>query len=336
MQLPILGALFKSRDYSTSQTELMILVTPYIVRAGGAEGSVASRRRLRRRVRSIDRLPRPPEQDLRHPRQGRSERRSIAASMASSSIERATRRRSMPDKSAIIVRRRQRCARVATCCWPRLALSRLLHRRDDTAGCIPNDYRKRHPIAMQGRRAHRRGVHRQQPRLLTPTQRADVQRFRAGLEGEATGGIIIDVPAGTPNQIAASQARCARSARSCVAAGVPPHASQCAPISRKTRQTRDRAAEIFEDRRGSRPVRTVAARSRADRGPDLQREPQLLESRLRHSAQSRGHGRQPGRSRAAARRRPDLDPAPHRRCSTSIARARAPATDLSATKIAAS
>jgi pilus assembly protein CpaC len=33
MQLPVLGALFKSRDYQNSQTELVILVTPYIVRA---------------------------------------------------------------------------------------------------------------------------------------------------------------------------------------------------------------------------------------------------------------------------------------------------------------
>ncbi len=33
MQLPILGALFKSRDYINDQTELMILVTPYVVRA---------------------------------------------------------------------------------------------------------------------------------------------------------------------------------------------------------------------------------------------------------------------------------------------------------------
>ncbi len=32
MQLPILGTLFKSRDYLNRQTELMILVTPYIVR----------------------------------------------------------------------------------------------------------------------------------------------------------------------------------------------------------------------------------------------------------------------------------------------------------------
>jgi pilus assembly protein CpaC len=33
LQLPILGTLFKSRDYVNHQTELMILVTPYIVRA---------------------------------------------------------------------------------------------------------------------------------------------------------------------------------------------------------------------------------------------------------------------------------------------------------------
>ncbi|MGH6990752.1 MAG: type II and III secretion system protein family protein, partial [Stellaceae bacterium] len=33
MQVPSLGTLFKSRDYVNDQTELMILVTPYIVRA---------------------------------------------------------------------------------------------------------------------------------------------------------------------------------------------------------------------------------------------------------------------------------------------------------------
>jgi pilus assembly protein CpaC len=32
MQLPILGTLFKSRDYINNQTELMVIVTPYIVR----------------------------------------------------------------------------------------------------------------------------------------------------------------------------------------------------------------------------------------------------------------------------------------------------------------
>ncbi len=33
MQLPILGALFKSRDFVNRQTELMVLVTPYVVKA---------------------------------------------------------------------------------------------------------------------------------------------------------------------------------------------------------------------------------------------------------------------------------------------------------------
>ena len=33
MQLPILGALFKSRDFVNKQTELVVFVTPYVVRA---------------------------------------------------------------------------------------------------------------------------------------------------------------------------------------------------------------------------------------------------------------------------------------------------------------
>jgi pilus assembly protein CpaC len=33
MELPILGPLFKSRDYINQRTELMVLVTPYVVRA---------------------------------------------------------------------------------------------------------------------------------------------------------------------------------------------------------------------------------------------------------------------------------------------------------------
>lgn len=33
MHLPILGTLFKSRDYVNHRTELMVLVTPYVVHA---------------------------------------------------------------------------------------------------------------------------------------------------------------------------------------------------------------------------------------------------------------------------------------------------------------
>jgi pilus assembly protein CpaC len=33
MDLPVLGALFKSNDYVNQRTELMVIVTPYVVRA---------------------------------------------------------------------------------------------------------------------------------------------------------------------------------------------------------------------------------------------------------------------------------------------------------------
>ena len=33
MNLPVLGALFKSRDYINRQSELVVMVTPYVVRA---------------------------------------------------------------------------------------------------------------------------------------------------------------------------------------------------------------------------------------------------------------------------------------------------------------
>jgi pilus assembly protein CpaC len=33
IQVPIIGALFKSRDYINNQSELVVLVTPYIVHA---------------------------------------------------------------------------------------------------------------------------------------------------------------------------------------------------------------------------------------------------------------------------------------------------------------
>jgi pilus assembly protein CpaC len=33
MQVPVLGTLFKSRDFQNRQTELVVIVTPYVVRA---------------------------------------------------------------------------------------------------------------------------------------------------------------------------------------------------------------------------------------------------------------------------------------------------------------
>jgi pilus assembly protein CpaD len=88
------------------------------------------------------------------------------------------------------------------------------------APTYPNDYRKRHPIALrEGTRVvevfigSNRGA-------LTPSQRADVLSFTQVWKGESTGGILIDVPSGTKNGFASSQA--AREIRSIIAAtGIP-------------------------------------------------------------------------------------------------------------------
>lgn len=88
---------------------------------------------------------------------------------------------------------------------------------------IPTDYRLRHPITIQERDAsleifvgERRGG-------LTGEQRAAVYRFTDVWRKEATGGILIDVPKGTPN--AAAAAETARHTRSMlVQSGVPARA----------------------------------------------------------------------------------------------------------------
>jgi len=70
---------------------------------------------------------------------------------------------------------------------------------------MPTDYRQRHPITLQeGNRTvevfigNTRGG-------LTPTQRAEVLAFAHVWKREATGGVRIDVPAGTPNERAAAE-----------------------------------------------------------------------------------------------------------------------------------
>ena len=98
----------------------------------------------------------------------------------------------------------------------------LLSTKYETTGSVPTDYRHRHPITIKEAErtvevfvGMRRGG-------LTPVQRAEVHAFADGWRREATGGIIIDVPAGTPNARAAADA--AHEIRSLLArAGVPAH-----------------------------------------------------------------------------------------------------------------
>ena len=93
---------------------------------------------------------------------------------------------------------------------------------------VPTDYRQRHPITLQeGRRTvevfvgNSRGA-------LTPEGRADVLAFAQTWKREATGGILIDVPSGTPNERAAGETT--HEIQSILtSAGVPPQAIATRP-----------------------------------------------------------------------------------------------------------
>ena len=93
----------------------------------------------------------------------------------------------------------------------------------DTTASIPVDYRQRHPVTIKETDhtielfvgSNRGG--------LSASQRADVLAFAQAWKKEATGGIVVEQPSGTSNQLAASEA--VREARSILAAaGVPPYA----------------------------------------------------------------------------------------------------------------
>ena len=201
------------------------------------------------------------------------------------------------------------------------------HRRATTStASVPDDYRLRHPIAIQ--EADRsivvfvgrgRGG-------LSASQRADVmglaqtwlregtgahQHRRAGRYAERAGGRGI---------------RCAKSRRRFAAAGVPPrgvvvrqyHPRRPAPYGGDP-------AELSEDLGRRRPLRPVARGPRpVDQQQGLFRKQALLQFRLRQPAQPGGDGRQSVRPRAAARGNAGLSRRGATPPSRSIARAPRP------------
>jgi pilus assembly protein CpaD len=90
------------------------------------------------------------------------------------------------------------------------------------------DYRLRHPIAIkEGPRTLDLFIGSQRGGL-NGDQRADVLAFASSWRREATGGVIIDVPTGTRNEIAAANA--VQEVRAVlIAAGVPPDAVAVRP-----------------------------------------------------------------------------------------------------------
>lgn len=65
---------------------------------------------------------------------------------------------------------------------------------------VPNDYRLRHPIVVQeGDRTFELFIGNNRGGL-TPVQRADLLSFAHSWKREATGGIVVEMPMGTPNE----------------------------------------------------------------------------------------------------------------------------------------
>src|ERR1041384_114830 len=85
----------------------------------------------------------------------------------------------------------------------------------DVAQNMPSDYRLRHPIAVREKVQSLTVFIGDARGTLTPTQRAEVGTLAASWRQEATGGIVIELPVGSPNERAAASA--AREIRSILA-----------------------------------------------------------------------------------------------------------------------
>jgi pilus assembly protein CpaD len=93
---------------------------------------------------------------------------------------------------------------------------------------IPDDYRLRHPIAVREKVQSMTVFIGDARGTLTPTQRAEAAALASTWRREATGGIVIEMPVGSPNERAAASA--SREIRSILAAaGVPHHAIEIRP-----------------------------------------------------------------------------------------------------------
>ena len=86
---------------------------------------------------------------------------------------------------------------------------------------VPYDYRLRHPISITEKEHGIKVFVGAFRGSLTPAQRAEVLAFAQSWRDEATGGVVIDVPVGTPNE--RTSAAAVREIQSILAAtGVPP------------------------------------------------------------------------------------------------------------------
>jgi pilus assembly protein CpaD len=101
--------------------------------------------------------------------------------------------------------------------------------KPEVVASVPEDFRTRHPIVIkEGARTVELFIGSQRG-TLSPAQRADVLAFAHEWRREANGGIVVDLPSGTPNEVAAANAL--HEVRSLLSsAGVPVNAVDVRPF----------------------------------------------------------------------------------------------------------
>ena len=315
-ELPVLGPLFRSNDYLNQRTELVVLVTPYIVRA-------VAQKDLSKPDDGFADPSDPAQVLLGHFNRiygvgGGGEipigRKVITAVTGSSSIEAGVRRRSMHTVRTMTTGRRGSAAAALRAAivtgFGLLVCACQTDQITTAAPDVPYDYRLRHPITIT--EAERTlqlfiGANRGE---LTAEQRAELLAFAQTWKQEATGGVLIDLPTGTVNEALSGGG----ATRNSIDPGGDRRAAEGhdgAQLSGQCAHAGDRPHHLSENHRASRPLRHVAGRYRADLQPRLFRKPAALEFWLREPAQSRRHGRKSVRPGAAAARDAALQHAAH-------------------------
>ena len=128
----------------------------------------------------------------------------------------------------------------------------------------PFDYRQRHPITVTEAEHTMQLFIGANRASLTPSQRAEVLAFAQTWKTEATGGVLIDLPAGTVNEQASAGAL--HEIQSILAAsGVPPNGMMVRTYQAGQRSFATVRITYPKDHRASGPVRAVASGYRAER-----------------------------------------------------------------------
>ena len=226
MEVPILGALFKSRDYQNNQTELVFLVTPYIAHAvaqkdlsrpddGFADPSDPASVLLGRlnRIYGVGGVPRSvkqlPRQIWIYPRLTRGPGSHPMQTVRTANVERC-------GIAGFAVRSLMILGCVLLVCGCNTDQQVVAAAPD-----VPYDYRQRHPITMTEVNHTLQVFVGTSRGELNATQRAEVAQFAYSWHRDATGGVAIDLPVGASNERAAADS--VRTIRSILAsAGVPP------------------------------------------------------------------------------------------------------------------